>query len=83
MTKIKSVQQNRELQKIFNAVFKKWDIGSDPLLDKRLHPVLVKIRKMVWSELFYKHQWTLQEIADVFDRNRSSIWRGIQKHNKL
>lgn len=82
MKQIRSVQQNRDLQKIYNAIFKKYDVGSDAILDHNNHPILSKIRKGVWSELYYKRHWTLAEIAQAFDRDKSTVYRGIKSLEK-
>jgi hypothetical protein len=74
----KAGKQNKELEQIFANIYKKYDVGSDPILEHNLHPFLVKLRRMVWHYLYYHKHWSAKDIARVFDRAESTIHRGIK-----
>ena len=77
-------RQNKDLKALEEAIMRSNGIGRTEIYGKSKKPTVTLVRKAMWTILNEKCDWTMTEIAKVFDRSHSSVSRGINsfKENK-
>ena len=72
---------NDDLGELIKIAGRLWYVAPDDILSHSRKRAFVAVRHVIWAVMRSRWHMTLQDIADVFDRDHTSVLHGIRVAN--